>query len=160
VARLRAPLFMPYLGDGERDDPRLRGAFVGMSDRHGRAELAYAVLEGIAFAVAETIGILREAGSPLFELRVGGGGARLATLGQVKADVLGVPVIHLDHDSAPIGVALLAASRCGHADAARAALGRNLERADRFEPDAGCSEAVADRYRWFRDVRESPAVRL
>ena len=40
--RAVAPLFLPYLGDGERDDPTLRAAFIGLSDRHGRDELAYA----------------------------------------------------------------------------------------------------------------------
>ncbi len=60
--RLAAPLFLPYLGDGERDDPALRAAFVGLSDRTRRDELAYAVLEGLAFAIAETVSVLRRGG--------------------------------------------------------------------------------------------------
>lgn len=158
--RLLAPLFMPYLGDGDRDDPTLRAAFIGLSDRHGRDELAYAVLEGVAFAVAETVSILRESGSPLTELRVGGGGARMATLGQIKSDVLGVPVVHLEHDSAPVGVALLAAGSCGYDAEARTALAANLERARRLEPDRRCADLTADRYHWFLQVRESTAVRI
>lgn len=159
-ARRLAPLFMPYLGDGDRDDPTLQAAFIGLSDRHGREEIAYAILEGLAFAVTETVTILTTAGSPLGELRVGGGGGRLGVLGQLKADALGRPVRHLDHDSAPVGVALLAAGHSGFADQADAALGANVERARRFEPDARYAEAIADRYRWFTDVRASPTVRL
>jgi xylulokinase len=158
--RLVAPLFLPYLGDGERDDPALRAAFIGVSDRHGRDELAYAVLEGLAFAVTETVSVLTATGPPLRELRVAGGGARLPTLGQVKADALQSPVRHLAHDSAPVGVALLAAGQTGFATEARAAAVANLQRSRAFEPDADAAEAIGERYRWFLDVRGSDAVRL
>jgi sugar (pentulose or hexulose) kinase len=158
--RLAAPLFLPYLGDGERDDPSLRAAFIGLSDRHGRDELAYAILEGLAFAVTETLSVLTGAGSPLDELRVAGGGARLATLGAIKAAVLGRPVRHLSHDSASVGVALLAASQTGHAAQAGAALRANLQRAVSFEADMRSAEAIRERFRWFMSVRGSAAVRL
>lgn len=156
----RAPLFLPYLGDGERDDPALRAAFIGLSDRHGNDELAYAVLEGLAFAVTESVSVLTDAGSPLDELRVGGGGARLPTLGQLKANALESPVRHLAHDSAPVGAALLAAGQAGYATEGRAALKANLQRAETFEPDPTSSEAIRERYRWFLEVRNTSAVRL
>jgi xylulokinase len=155
-----APLFLPYLGDGERDDPALRAAFVGLSERHGRDALGYAVLEGIAFAVAETTSVLSEAGSPLDELRVGGGGGRLAALGELKAAALGRPVAHLDHDSAPVGVAMLAAEAAGRGADARAAIEHGVSRARRFEPDQRLAEPIAERYRWFTEVRASDAVRV
>jgi sugar (pentulose or hexulose) kinase len=160
--RAAAPLFMPYLGDGERDDPALRAAFIGLSDRHGRDELAYSVVEGLAFGVAETLSVLRDAGSPLDELRVAGGGGRLPTLGQVKADVLGCPVRNLEHDSAQIGVAMLAATGAGYRDEAAAALAANLERARIFAPARAPSAggAITERYGWFLEVRASEAVRL
>jgi xylulokinase len=158
--RLAAPIFLPYLGDGDRDDPTLRAGLIGLSDRHGRDELAYAVLEGVAFAVAETVSLLVAGGSPLAELRVGGGGARLGLLGQLKADTLGKPVVHLLHDSAPVGVALLAAGSCGFASEARAGLAAALGQARRFEPDPTCAALVGERYRWFTELRESDAVRL
>lgn len=158
--RLEAPMFLPYLGDGDRDDPTLRGALIGLSDRHTRDEAAYAVLEGVAFAVAETVSLLTGAGSPLDELRVGGGGARLALLGMLKADALGKPVAHLTHDSAAIGAALLAAASCGYADEAQAGLDAALGRARRFEPDPARAEQTATRFRWFLELRASDAVRL
>src|SRR6201999_4124481 len=111
-------------------------------DRHGRDELAYALLEGLALGIAETLSVLQAAGSPLDELRVAGGGGRLATLGQIKADVLGRPVRHLATDSAPVGVALLAATGAGYAAEAAAALARNLERSRSFAPRDGAGEAV------------------
>ncbi len=61
-AKDAAPLFLPYLGDGERDDPDIRGAFIGMSDRHDRASLAFAVLEGVALSVHSVLAVLAQAG--------------------------------------------------------------------------------------------------
>jgi sugar (pentulose or hexulose) kinase len=156
-----APLFLPYLGDGERDDVRLRAAFVGLSDRHGRDELAYAVLEGVAFGVAETIAILSAAGSSCEELRVAGGGARLPALGAVKADVLGVPVVHRDADTAAVGVALLAAKAAGYGAEAEAAIAAGLAHgAERFEPSRDGRERLLERFAWWSDVRAAESVRL
>ena len=92
-----APLFLPYLGDGERDDPTARAGFVGLSDRHDRAALAFAVIEGVALAVRSVLAVLEQAGSPLSELRTGGGGARIDLAGQLKADLLGRPVTAPGH---------------------------------------------------------------
>src|ERR1700692_2099711 len=44
-------LFAPVLGDGERDDPTLRGTAAGLSLRHDRSAWARATLEGVAFGV-------------------------------------------------------------------------------------------------------------
>lgn len=159
-ARQLAPLFLPYLGDGERDDVELRAAFIGLSDRHSRDELAYAVVEGVAFAVVETLEVLREVGLAVDELRVAGGLTRVQSLGAVKADALGVAVRHLAQDSAPIGAALLAASTVGYGADAAAARAANLAAATTFEPQAATQEATRTRYAWFLDVRAAAAVRV
>ena len=45
-------LFIPVLGDGERDDPTLRGALTGLSIRHDRkARSPGPTLEGVAFGI-------------------------------------------------------------------------------------------------------------
>ena len=155
-----APLFLPYLGDGDRDDPDVRAGFVGLSSRHDRSALAFAVVEGVALAVRSTIEILRAAGCPVEELRAGGGGARLAPLGQVKADVLGCPVLHFQGDCAAIGTAMLAAEDAGVEDEARAAIAAAVRRARRFEPDAWGREVEAVRGQWFDEVRAERAIRM
>jgi sugar (pentulose or hexulose) kinase len=152
-----APLFLPYLGDGERDDPTLRGAFVGLSLRHDRPALAYAVLEGLAFGVHGALAELERAGSPVRELRVSGGGGRLAVLSQIKADVLQSPVVALRGDAAAIGTALLSARAAGLDGAAGAAVESVLASAARFEPGGGAK--LASRLRWYQETRKSGAVR-
>ncbi len=155
-----APVFLPYLGDGERDDPGVRAAFAGLSDRHDRRVLAYSVLEGVAAGVASVLDVLKAAGSPLDELRVSGGGARLDVLGQVKADLLGVPVLHLRDDAAGLGVALLAAAATGYADDADAARAQLLGRSTRFEPRHFARALLAERRAWFDDLHRATALRL
>ncbi len=157
--RAVAPLFMPYLADGDRDDPTLIAAFVGLSLRHDRAALAYAIVEGIALSVSDSVGVLVEAGSPLTDLRVAGGGARLGPAGQIKADLLGAPVLHLKADTAAIGTAMLAAAVAGHRDRAEATTGSVVAAAARFEPTRRGAEVMAERRAWFEQVRASDTIR-
>jgi xylulokinase len=158
-----APLFLPYLGDGERDDPSARGAFLGLSQRHGRPALAFSVIEGIALAVAAVLQVLGEAGSPVGELRVGGGGSRLALAGQLKAELLGLPVLHLDLDSAGLGAAVVAARAAGMSDEGDAAVRAVLGRARVYRPTAAGQERERARQEWFELARAaavSPQPRL
>lgn len=108
-------LFLPYLR-GERTphfDPAARGAFVGLRIGHGPAEMTRAVLEGVAFALAEGLEIMRELGvSPQSGVVAGGGVNRLWQ--QILADVLNMPVTlgATEHASAR-GAALLGAVASG-----------------------------------------------
>jgi xylulokinase len=151
-----APLFLPHLADGERDDPAAYGMLVGLSDRHDRASIAYAVVEGVAAAVVSRVELLCVV--PPSELRVAGGGARLDVLGQVKADLLGVPVVHLLTDTTAIGAAMLAAEGAGFGDEAARAIAGTLTNGQRFVPTGRAGDAMAERRRWYRRVRRSRAA--
>jgi xylulokinase len=88
-------LFLPYLS-GERtphNDPRARGVFFGLSHSTSRAELARAVLEGVAFGFADGLRALREAGGVPLEITVIGGGARSGLWTRIVATALGEPLI-------------------------------------------------------------------
>jgi xylulokinase len=101
-------LFVPVLGDGERDDPALRGTAVGLSLRHGRAAWARATLEGVAFGIRRLLEVLGRDALTIAELRVSGQAASLATWSQLKADVLAIPVRVVPGDATAAGVAMLA----------------------------------------------------
>ncbi|MDR2985093.1 MAG: hypothetical protein LBV34_09650, partial [Nocardiopsaceae bacterium] len=153
-----APLFLPFLADGERDDPQLRAAFIGVSDRHDRAALAFAVAEGQALGVRSAVSRLERAGAPVTELRVGGGGARMDLVGQLKADMLGRAVLHLRLDPAGFGAAMLGADAAGLGDEARSAGVGVVEQARRFAPSPWGASFERSRVAWFDQVRASPAV--
>lgn len=109
-------LFAPYLS-GERTphrDPHARGAFLGLSTRHGRAHLTRAVLEGVVFSLRDGLEAMRELGDAPEEIRATGGGARSELWRQIQADVLGVPVRRPVVDQGPAyGAALLAGMAAG-----------------------------------------------
>src|SRR5439155_2071092 len=74
--------FLPYL-QGERTphrDASARGAFLGLSLAHTRAHLTRAVLEGVCFALRDSLSILQELGMAPRHLLLTGGGARSAFL--------------------------------------------------------------------------------
>jgi xylulokinase len=92
--RVHAPLFLPYLS-GERTphaDPAASASFLGLRHGHGRDDLAYAVIEGVAFSFADGLAALQEAGTTPGRLLAIGGGARSDAWLQLMADVLALPV--------------------------------------------------------------------
>src|SRR5918994_1497550 len=87
-------LFLPYLA-GERTphfDPGARGAFTGLSLRHDRGALVRAVLEGVAYALRDSLGLLGELGVRAEAGRASGGGARSDHWLRIVASVLGLPL--------------------------------------------------------------------
>src|SRR6202012_2838707 len=111
-------LFAPVLGDGDRDDPTLRGTAAGLSLRHDRRAWARATLEGVAFGVRERLDTLARASTKATELRISGGGAQIALWNQIKADVTGIPVVCIPGGATAAGTAVLAGLGAGlYADA-------------------------------------------
>jgi xylulokinase len=93
--RDHAPLFLPYLS-GERtphNDPAASAMFAGLRAEHGVEALTYAVLEGVAFALADGHAVLLEAGAPLQNCLLVGGGARSRFWAQMLADILGIDLL-------------------------------------------------------------------
>ena len=89
-------IFLPYL-IGERTpwwNPKARAAFVGLTMAHGRAEMARAVLEGVAFNLRLILDALESQGTPVPSVRLIGGGAKSDLWPQMLADVFARP-IHL-----------------------------------------------------------------
>jgi xylulokinase len=108
--------FLPYLA-GERTphaDPLARGSFVGLTLTHGRGHLARSVMEGVTYALRDSLAIIREMGVPVNQIRVSGGGSKSPLWRQIQADVFGQDVVTINAEQGPAyGVALLAAVGCG-----------------------------------------------
>ena len=74
-------------------DPHARGTIVGLSRGSGRAQLARAVVEAMAFQTRDVVDAMDAASTtPLAELRVDGGASTMDLLCRLQADQLGVPV--------------------------------------------------------------------
>ncbi|MEG3172948.1 xylulokinase [Sphingomonas sp. ZB1N12] len=102
-------IFLPYLS-GERtphNDAEVRGAFLRLDNDTDAGRLSQAVLEGVAFALADGLDVLREAGTTVERLAVIGGGARSRYWGQVIAAAMEVELVYLQ--GGEVGPALGAA---------------------------------------------------
>jgi glycerol kinase len=74
-------------------DPEARGALVGLTRGTGRAHLARAALESMAYSTSDVVKAMEaDSGVLLRELRVDGGAAANDWLMQFQASILGVPV--------------------------------------------------------------------
>src|SRR5215468_8868693 len=102
-------IFLPYLS-GERtphNDPAATGLFVGLTHATARADLARAVLEGVAFSLADGQAALLDAHASIGRVSVIGGGARSRFWGRILASALDRPLHY--HAGAEVGPAFGAA---------------------------------------------------
>ena len=108
----RRGALLPPLLTGERTphfDPDAKGAWIGLTVRHGRAHMIRSLLEGATFAMRDSLELIREMGVAIEQVRVSGGGARNALWRQIQADIYGCDVHTLNSTEGPaFGVALLA----------------------------------------------------
>lgn len=142
-------LFLPYLS-GERTphpDPLARGAWVGLTIRHGRPHLTRAVLEGVAFGIKDSFTLIQGAGlGGIEQVRVSGGGAKSALWRQIMADVLGAELVTVNTtEGAAYGAALLAAVGAGFYGTVDEACQATIEITGRTEPGPAAA-AYADVY--------------
>jgi xylulokinase len=152
-------LFAPVLGDGERDDPELRGAATGLSLRHGRGAWARATMEGIAFGVRTRLETLGRASMPATELRVSGGGAGLAAWNQIKADVTGIPVVRVAGDCTAAGTAMLAGLGAGVYRDPSEAVAAGYRPAETAEPNPANRDLYEELYERYKLLITSPVAR-
>jgi xylulokinase len=110
-------LFLPYL-TGERTphpDPLARGAFIGLTVRHGRPHMTRAVLEGVAFGLKDSFTLIQSAGlGAITQVRASGGGVKSELWRQILASVLGAELVTVNTaEGAAYGAALLAGVGAG-----------------------------------------------
>ena len=145
--------FLPYL-QGERTphrDAAARGAILGLSLAHTRAHLTRAVLEGITFALRDSVTILQALGLAPSHLLLTGGGAKSALLRRLQSEIFGLPVTTVNREEGPAyGAALLAAVGAGAFPDLPAAVAATLTRAPLDVPDAGAHEEYAQPYARYR----------
>ena len=152
--------FLPYL-QGERTphaDPDATGSFTGLALRHGRAALARAVLEGVAYGLRDSLELLRDLGVSPTAGRASGGGSRSRVWLEIVASVLGLPLERcvVDEGSA-YGAALLAGVVSGTFASAPDAVAACVRVREAVEPNPAWARVYADGYARYRALY--PAIR-
>ena len=150
-------IFLPYMM-GERSPlwhTNARGVFFGLSLATEKAALVRSILEGAAFALRHNVEVAVGAGAEVREMRSVGGCSRSDLWNQIKADVLGLPVL-LPRTSvgSPFGAAILAGMGAGAFPDIRKSLLEIVQVGRCFEPDLGNHEKYTQIYRVFRDIYE------
>jgi len=145
------PLFLPYLG-GERtphNDAQVRGAFLGLEHATDRDSATRAVLEGVAFALCDSLSAMNATGTELRQLLAVGGGAQSNYWLQAIATAMNLP-IELPADGefgGAFGAArlgMMAAKAMGPDGASRPTIARVIE------PDPDLRSAFQDAYARYR----------
>lgn len=146
-------LFAPYLM-GERtphNDPFIRGAFFGLSMNTTRAQMSQAILEGVTFAVRDSVEIARSLGIEIPKTRICGGGAKSAVWKQIVADVLRMPVESIATEEGPgLGAAMLAAVGCGEYADVNQVVDAIIQVVEVVEPNPTAANRYDEAYAKFR----------
>src|SRR5579883_472361 len=146
--------YLPYLS-GERtphDDPAARGMLDGLSHGTDRSAIVQAVLEGVAFALADCRDALADTGIVIGEADAIGGGSRSRFWLSVLANVLDIPIHRFaeGETGAAFGAARL--GRLAVTGEAVDAVCTPPRRVETFEPEPVLVDAYAKRLPQWRKL--------
>ena len=155
-------IFLPYLM-GERtphNDATARGALIGLTARSTKADVSRAILEGIAFGLADSLDLMRGVGSGngvppvrIDEIRVTGGGARSVFWRQIMADIFNIPIAFTTSTEGPaFGAAILAAAGAGLFDSVEEAADALVHVISRVHPEPSRAARYRDIHAVYRGL--------
>lgn len=130
-----------------------RGLIVGLTRGTGKAHIARAAMESIAFQVADLLDAMHaDSGIELKELRVDGGATKNDSLLQFQSDVLGIPVVRAKiTETTALGAAYLAGLAVGFWNS-KEELRIGWEEEKRFKPKMSREKSRELREQWSKAV--------
>jgi xylulokinase len=147
--------FLPYLM-GERsphNDPDARGLFIGMSMDTTREDMTQAVLEGVAFALRDSLEVAKSLGINLTRSKICGGGAKSPLWKKIIANVLDLKLDIIENEQGPaLGAAMLAAVAAGEYKDVKTAAGKIVKITDTIEPEPELVKKYNEQYNKFRQI--------
>ena len=147
--------YLPYLM-GERsphNDPNARAVFLGMTMDTTRADMTQAVLEGVAFALRDSLEVARSLGIRLERTKICGGGAKSPLWKKMIANSLNLKVDVIESEEGPaMGGAMLAAVACGEYKSVEEIAAKVVRIVDTVEPDPELTAKYEERYAAFRQI--------
>lgn len=147
--------FLPYLM-GERsphNNPNARATFIGMTMDTTRADMTQAVLEGVAFALRDSLEVAKALGIQIERTKICGGGAKSPLWKKIIANVLNLKVDVIESEEGPaLGGAILAAVACGEYASVEDAAAKLVKIVDTVEPDPKLVAKYEERYAQFKEI--------
>jgi glycerol kinase len=137
-------------------DQEARGLITGLTRGSGRAHIARAALESIAYQTADLLDAMhRDADTKLTELRVDGGATQNDSLLQFQADILQIPVVRSKTaETTALGAAYLAGLAVGYWKS-KEELAEHWQEDKRFTPRISAGEAARLLAGWHEAVRRA-----
>lgn len=147
--------FLPYLM-GERtphNDVDAKGAFIGMRPSTTRKEMTLAVLEGVAYALRDSLELAKSSGCKIDATKVCGGGAKSEVWRKILANVFGIPVIRpLIEEGPAYGGAILAMVADGAYKNVEEATDKLVKEKDITYPDTEITAKYEKKYQAFKKM--------
>lgn len=147
--------FLPYIM-GERspiNDTNARGTFIGMSMDTRREDLVLAVLEGVAFALRDSIEVARSLGIEINTSKLCGGGAKSPLWRKILAAVLNIELeIQKSEQGPSMGGAMLSMVACGEYESVAAACEKLCEVKETIKPDKDLVQKYDRKYNQFKKI--------
>lgn len=147
--------FLPYLM-GERspiNDTNARGTLIGMTMDTSRADLVQAVLEGVAFALRDSVEAARDLGIKIPACKLCGGGAKSPLWRRIMANVLNMRLeLPLSEQGPGMGGAMLSMVACGAYETVQDCCHALVSAAAVVEPEPALAAKYDKRYRQFKKI--------
>ena len=152
--------FLPYLM-GERspiNDTNARGTFIGMTMDTSRADMVQAVLEGVAFAIRDSVDVARSLGIEINTSKICGGGAKSHLWKRIFANVLDCTLeVPVSEQGPGMGGAMLAMVACGEYETVKDCCKKLCAVASAVKPEPALAAKYEARYQQFKKIY--PAVK-
>ena len=147
--------FLPYLM-GERsphNDPDARGVFLGMTMDTTRTDMTQAVLEGVAFALRDSLEVAKSLGIHLERTKICGGGAKSPLWRKMIANILNLKVDAIESEEGPaLGGAMLAAVACGEYASVEEIADKVVKVTETILPGPELAQRYDERYAQFKEI--------
>lgn len=146
---------LPHLSGSMAPDvnARAKGVFYGFTMKHGKPHFIRAIMESIGYIIRRNIEALENAGLRVSELRSLGGGSKSPLWNQIKADIIGKPLVTIKcSEAACLGAAILAGTAIGMFDSIEKACASMAEEKARFMPDANNRSAYDTGYEDYKQL--------
>ena len=147
--------FLPYLM-GERsphNNPNARGTFIGLTMDNTRTDMTQAVLEGVAFALRDSLEVARSLGINIERTKICGGGAKSPLWKKIIANVMNLKVDVIESEEGPaLGGAMLAAVANGEYASVKDAADAIVKIVDTVEPTPELVDRYEKKYQQFKQI--------
>jgi len=148
-------IFLPYLY-GERtphNDANARGVYFGISGKHDQRHFTRSVMEGVTFALKDSLELIKDKGVKIKEIRAIGGGAKSRVWQQILADILGEEINLLNVEEGPaFGAALIAGVGVGEYSSFAEAVNRIIKVKKTIIPKIQNTERYNQYYQLYRKL--------